>query len=317
MASFLAAEVRTMRTLFRYYLVATILLFLTFPLSVGAATPREHVIYPFAGSPDCGNLPTAPLIADRKGNLYGTTLDGGANHDGCVFKLSPEPDGKWTETVLHSFTGIDGGGPSAALVFDESGNLYGTTEGGGTYSRGVAFELRPLPDGEWAETVLHNFGHAEDGSTPQRWLVFDKNGNLYGTTNSGGKPRRGSAGGTVFKLSPGQSGWTETLLYTFPGNVGGPDGDGPVGGVVMDDQGDLFGATAFGGLYGWGAAYELTPHGKAYKEQVIHSFGYGYDGVEPTSGLAMDASGKLYGTTSAGNVGNGIVFQLTRAAKGK
>ena len=277
-------------------------------VTTAAAKSREHVIYAFAGYPDCGNLPTARLIADADGNLYGTTLDGGADRDGCIFEVSRNTNGSWNETILHSFSGIDGNGPTAALVFDKLGNLYGTTVQGGVYGSGVAFELRPSSNGEWVETVLHNFGGANDGFAPLSELIFDKDGNLYGTTYLGGEHR----GGTVFELSPSPGGWVETILHSFYASVIGPGGNLPVGGVVMDGEGNLYGATEAGGAYAGGAVYELSPKNGVYRQHLIHSFS-GYDGAEPKSGLAMDPSGNLYGTTYSGGVSDlGTVFKLTK-----
>ena len=127
-----------------FYAAAIVLAFSLSLFSTGAlATSREQVIYAFSGFPDCGNLPTDSLIADESGNLYGTTLDGGAYKQGCVFRLSPTADGGWSEAILHSFSGPDGAFPGAALVFDKSGNLYGTTVDGGAYGVGAAFKLSP------------------------------------------------------------------------------------------------------------------------------------------------------------------------------
>jgi uncharacterized repeat protein (TIGR03803 family) len=292
-----------------FYAAGAVLLLLLLPLlpARAAVEPAEQVIYSFS---DCAG-PTAPLITDGMGNLYGTATDGGSNKDGCVFELSPNPNGNWSEITLHTFSGTDGYYPSAALIFDKAGNLYGTTGGGGAYSGGVAYELSPVNSG-WTETVLYNFGNGTDGFDPASNLVFDADGNLYGTTNSGGT----HWGGTVYKLSPGQNGWTETVLYAFSNQVGGPDGDSPVGGVVMDKSGSLYGVTAFGGVNGYGAVYRVTPKSGTYVEQIIHSFN-GYDGLEPTSGLAAH-SGNLYGTTSSGgSVGYGTVYKLTRGINGK
>jgi len=151
-------------------------------LTTAAAKSREHVIYAFS---ECA-FSTARLIADADGNLYGTTLDGGSSQKGCIFEVSRDTTGGWSGTILHSFSGVDGNGPMAALVFDKLGNLYGTTVQGGVYGSGVAFELSPSSNGGWVETVLHNFGGAGDGSAPESELIFDKDGNLYGTTSFGG-----------------------------------------------------------------------------------------------------------------------------------
>jgi uncharacterized repeat protein (TIGR03803 family) len=284
--------------------------------SVFAQSP-EQVLYAFyAYTTDCSK-PTAPVVADGAGNLYGTTLGGGVNKYGCVFELSSSDSGGWNETVLYNFSGgLDGGSPWAGLIFDKAGNLYGTTEGGGPYGVGVAFELSPSSNGGWTETVLHSFGNGTDGAGPQSNLIFDKGGNLYGTTLGSVGTRRG---GSVFKLSPGQSGWTETVLYTFPTSALGPDGNGPAGGVVMDRKGNLYGATGFGGEDGYGAVYELALlKDGSYKESVINSFDLS-DGWEPQSGLTIDRSGTLYGTTVGGGGGPcfcGLVFRLKKNSAG-
>ncbi len=258
------------------------------------------------------------MIADASGNLYGTTLIGGANdNSGCVFKLSRNGSG-WSETVLHSFNSTDGWQPTGALVFDQSGNLYGTAFGGGAYGGGVAFELSPSSNGAWTETILHNFGYYNDGHGAGSNLIFDADGNLYGTTTYASGERKG---GTVFKLSPGPNGWTETILYTFPASTGGPDGDGPVGGVVIDHDGNLYGVTETGGANGYGAMYELArlKDGR-YQESVIHSFDLN-DGGGALSGLAIDRNGTLYGATDIGgdlglcyHMGCGVVFRVKRDA---
>ncbi len=274
-------------------IVSMWILFLMFSISA-VARSQDRVIYPFPASPDCSG-PIAPLISDENGNLYGTASNGGSGNHGCVFKLSRQSDGRWSETTLYSFSGSDGAFPYAALVFDNSGNLYGTTVRGGTYDGGIAFELSPAPDGEWVETVLHSFGGQGDGFAPRSKLVFDANGNLYSTTEFGGSRR----GGTAFKLSPAAVGWTEAVLYDFPGKIAGPNGAFPAGGVVVSQDGSVYGATLGGGVNGYGAIYRLHLSNGSYKERVIHSFGL-VDGLEPDSDLVEDAKGNLYGTTFAG-----------------
>ena len=191
-------------------------------------TWTERVLYSFTGGAD-GLIPLAGLVFDAAGNLYGTTGYGGADGSGVVFKLAPNPDGTWTESVLYSFTGYaDGSIPGAGLIFDPTGNLYGTTTSGGPFSAGecpagcgVVFKLAPNPDGTWTESVLHSFTGA-DGQYPRAGLVFDVAGNLYGTTNGGGPDNDG----VVFKLKPNLDGtWTESVLYSFKD---GADGGFPV-----------------------------------------------------------------------------------------
>ena len=304
--------------LHEFYAAAIVLAFSLSLLSTSAlATSREQVIYAFTNCTDA----ISPLIPDGSGNLYGTASGGGAYQHGCVFELSPNADGSWTETLLYSFSGNDGEFPSASLVFDKVGNLYGTA-GGGLYAGGsVVFELSPSPGGTWTETVLYNFGNGNDGSGSVSELVFDSAGNLYGTTNTGGAHR----GGTVFRLSPSPNGWTETVLHSFWGKIQGPSPCAPVGGVVMDSVGNLYGVTGYGGNNGgFGAAYELVLKNGVYKERTIHNFD-GYDGEEPSSTLVMDSNGNLYGTTSVGGsrqdicpyVGCGTVFELTKDRGGK
>jgi uncharacterized repeat protein (TIGR03803 family) len=298
--------------------VAALLTLSIFSFSIsGIAEPSEHVLYAFSSPPPGCSSPSAPLIADAVGNLYGTTYDLGAYKDGCVFELSPSDNG-WQYTLLSSFSGPDGAYPASGLVFDKLGNLYGATGGGGTYGGGAAFELSPLAGGGWGETVLYSFGNGDDGYDPRSKLIFDNAGNLYGTTEFGGAGRTG----TVFKLSPSQAGWTETILYAFPDSVSGPNGSNPVGGVVMDREGKLYGNTNVGGALGDGAVYELSPSDGGYDEKVIYSFNV-YDGLQPISGLTMDRNGNLYGTTSSGGdmsvcyyVGCGIVFELTKDTEG-
>jgi len=286
----------------RYFFLSTLILISLFICPAEASGKIfEQVIYPFS---DCTGT-AAPLIMGANGHLFGTARDGGAYKNGCAFELSRNPDGSWSETTLYNFSDGD---PTGGLLFDQSGNLYGTA-GGGTYGRGVVYQLSPSPQGEWTETVLHDFGNGEDGMGPLGQLIFDNAGNLYGVTGLGGKHR----GGTVFKLTPGPNGWAETILYNFWARIGGPGGYPPIGGVVMDTAGNVYGVTEFGGAYGYGAVYELSPKNGGYVERLIHSFN-GYDGMECSSGLAMDAMGNLYGTMSISFSGWGTVYQLSKAA---
>jgi uncharacterized repeat protein (TIGR03803 family) len=172
----------------------------------------EEVLHDF-GAPTDGWYPAAGLIFDSAGNLYGTTLVGGAAafEQGTVFELSPAVGGGWTETVIHSFpSGLDGATLKAGLIFDGSGNLYGTTTWGFSTHWGTVFELTPAGDGTWSEKLLHSFAQ-NDGNNPQASLIFDAAGNLYSTTVGGG-----SYGlGTVFELSPSGGEWTETVIHNF------------------------------------------------------------------------------------------------------
>jgi uncharacterized repeat protein (TIGR03803 family) len=194
------------------------------------------------------------LVLDGAGDLYGTTLRGGAYSAGVVFELMPTVDGNWTETVLHSFSqdGTDGCLPWGGVTLDAAGSLYGTTWVCGTNDAGVVFKLTPTGDGSWTETLLHTFGVGTDGANPEAALIFDAAGNLYGTTAGGGN----FGNGTVYELLPnGSGGWTEQILYNSRNS---PDGNGPDTPLVLDSAGNIYGATGGGGTYGYGTAFELT-----------------------------------------------------------
>jgi uncharacterized repeat protein (TIGR03803 family) len=253
---------------------------------------NESVLHSFTGGD--GSIPYAGLVIDTAGNLYGTTLFGGSSGYGTVFKLDPSG----TETVLHSFTnsGGDGAYPFAGLLVDKVGNLYGTTDVGGSFGYGTVFKL----DRSGTETLLHSFTNTGgDGAYPLAGLVMDTAGNLYGTTNDGGS----SGYGTVFKLD---SSGTETVLHSFTNSSGG-DGAYPFAGLVMDTAGNLYGTTIQGGSSNYGTVFKLDPSGT---ETVLHSFAYS-DGAAPIAGLVMDPAGNLYGTTfEGGSSGYGTVFKL-------
>lgn len=263
-------------------------------------------------------MPYAGLIADSSGNLYGTTENGGANNLGTVFELSPTSDGSWNQTVLYSFAGgSDGAQPHAGLLFDSAGNLYGTTNLGGSANCskgcGTVFKLAPgSGSGDWSESVIYAFAAGSDGQQPYARLILDAQGNLYGTTSAGGHASTACAlgCGTVFQLAPGSSSWKETLLYTF---LGGNDGASPYAGLTFDTAGNLYGTTYAGGARGDGTVFKLTPgSGASWTESVLHSFTGGWDGNGPLADVTFDATGNLYGTTlQGGGQGNfGVVFEL-------
>ena len=216
---------------------------------------QETVLHSFAGGSTDGATPYNPLTFDAAGNLYGTTSTGGAHNLGTVFRLTSQRSGSWKEQILHSFSGgHDGAMPFAGVILDQSGNLYGTTQGGGTAGVGVAYELTAA--GNWKETILHEFLglEAADGANPNG-LVFDQSGNLYGTTVGGGKFNPG----TIFRLSRHGSEWKETVLYSF---TAGNDGAYPSAAPTLDSAGNLYGTTLWGGPAGdtvGGVAFELVP----------------------------------------------------------
>ncbi len=215
-----------------------------------------------------------------------------------------------TETVLYNFGhGGDGHNPHGSLVFDTQGNLFGTTYGGGS-GYGTVFELTPNGAGGWQETQIHRF-NGQDGIGPIGNLIFDAAGNLYGTVTQFGPKGKGA----VFELTPTGSGtWRESILHAF---AGGSDGAGPVGGLVFDSAGNLYGVTMEGGVSNLGTVFELSPSGSAWREKILHSFD-GTDGGFAFAGPAMDSQGNLYGTTSGENTGGGYgsVFELTPTSSG-
>ncbi|HEY5048435.1 MAG TPA: choice-of-anchor tandem repeat GloVer-containing protein [Rhizomicrobium sp.] len=284
--------------------------------TVFKVTPQgqETILYTFGGQVHAGDSPLAGLIRDRAGNLYGTASSGGSGcgvDGGCgtVFKLAP--DG--TETPLYVFGGgSDGASPTAGLLRDKSGNFYGTAELGGNQNCqggcGVVFKL--APDG--TETVLYSFKGGNDGMYPFAALIDDAAGNFYGTTPSGGGGSACTYGcGTVFKLAPDG---TETVIHAF---AGGTDGFQPLGRLIADGSGNLYGTTSLGGTGGSGIIFKISSDGT---ETILHAFTGGSDGLGPIGGLvAFEKRGIFYGTTSGGGgaaacapYGCGTVFKLTQ-----
>lgn len=213
----------------------------------------ETILHSFTASGDAA-FPSSELIMDQSGNLYGTTLLGGAQNVGAVFEVSPPaaPGDPWTEKVLYSFHGADGSSPGGRLLLDSTGALYGTTSGGGTKFAGNVFKLTPS-GGSWTQTVLYNFsGGSLDGGSPFAGVMMDKKGRLLGTAQSGGQ----GAGGVVFMLEPpqGSGEWIETVLHSFSG----PDGFRPSCPLVLKGGG-IYGTTTQGGLFGTGTAFVLAP----------------------------------------------------------
>ena len=275
-------------------------------------TWTESVLHSFTGGAD-GALPHGGLIFDSVGNLYGTANGGGYNDNGVVFKLAPNPDGTWTESVLHTFAGPDGSSPVGDLIFDASGNLYGTTANGGVYTgeTGVVFKLAPNRHGTWTESVLYNFTGCADGGFSFAGLIFDATGNLYGTTAAGGAYNYG----VVFKLAPNRDGtWTESVLYSFTGGAGGGV---PFAGVIFDATGNLYGTANDRGstncTFGCGVVFKLAPTSSGWRERVLHTF-LGF-GKYPEGPVIFGPAGNLYGTTSNNpttTLPYGLVFEITR-----
>jgi uncharacterized repeat protein (TIGR03803 family) len=253
----------------------------------------ETILHSFTGGSD-GSFPNATLITDGLGNFYGTANTGGARNEGVVFRYSANGVFK----LLHSFTGgHDGAAPEGMLLRDATGNLFGTTFGGGSKSKGTVYKI--AANGH--PSILHAFTGSSDGANPYAGVIEDSAGNLYGTASLGG----GEGFGTVYRLAPGGS---LTVLHTFKG---GTDGQYPYGGLVADASGNLYGTTKNGGvLHGAGTLFQITP---TRHESVWHTFLVS-DGDNPTDGLIAAPEGStvaLYGTTVYGGTNNGgTVFKL-------
>jgi uncharacterized repeat protein (TIGR03803 family) len=285
----------------------------------------QTVLYNFQGRKD-GAYPNARLIADKEGNLYGVTSQGGKddceNIDligcGVAFELSPSGGGAWTETILYSFTGNPKGsgaadfGAPTGIVFGKSGNLYGIANDGGwcyrnqsgTFCNGGAFELKKSRSGAWSEDILYRFEGKGAGTRPVG-AVLDSLGNLYGTSLSGGAFECGSV--LVFTPPTGKGEWTESSAYDFQCET---DGAFPLGGVVFDGNGDLYGVSIGTGS-GYGNVYELTPNGGGWTESVLYNFVTPADGLTPTVGPIVGSDGTVYGVTQQGGQNNkGVVYRL-------
>jgi len=275
-------------------------------------TAGETALDSFPGAPNTGNA--SGVIRDSAGNLYGTTQFGGTVNASCpsgcgvVYKV----DSSGNPTVLYAFAGgADGANPAAGVIRDLAGNVYGTTQNGGTASAscasgcGVVYKLDTLGN----ESVLYSFTGGADGANPDGGVILDLAGNLYGTTHSGGTvvgtPCQ-SGCGVVYKLDPLSN---ETVLHSF---TGGADGMFPAAGVVRDGAGNLYGTTPFGGAGicpgSCGTVYKVDTSGN---ETVLHNFIGGFDGALPYAGLILDSAGNLYGTASSAGTGNvGVVYKL-------
>jgi len=329
--------------------------------SGASAEWKEKVLYSFQGLPD-GAYPAGGVVFDKAGNLYGATTFGGANdcpgitQCGIAYQLQApaQKGGAWSEHVLYVFKGVnsnDGDAPAGGVIFDQAGNLYGTTAYGGTgkcmlfgggVGCGTVYELvPPKQKGDaWTEIVLHSFQSGKDGYFPWGDLTFDSAGNLYGATQYGGGYGSCNAPyyqycGTVFKLSPPTTRggkWTERVLYSFKGVQAGKqfgDGANPNGGLVLDSKGAIYGTTYFGGNNvqgqcaggsggtGCGIVFKLSPpsrKGGQWTQTLLHRFD-GQDGANSAAGVVFDRNGNLYGTTSYGPPhGYGLVFELKKSS---
>jgi uncharacterized repeat protein (TIGR03803 family) len=248
---------------------------------------RYSKLHDFTGSTD-GATPTAGLVMDSTGKLYGIASAGGVGY-GTVFRLVKKSG--WIFTPLYEFGVLpDGEGSHSRVLVAPDGGVYGATISGGTgncsfngYSGcGTVFNLKPKPSVcksalcFWDETQLYLLTGASDGASPYGDLTPDASGNLYGSVYRGG----GNGCGLIYELVKGKP-WTETVLYSF---LCGNDGNSPHAGVVFDKSGNLYGTTIFGGQYGYGVIFELTPSGSGWTERVIYTFQGGSDGGFPQWG---------------------------------
>lgn len=280
----------------------------------------ETVLYRFQGVTD-GQQPTSVVTFDRSGNIYGTTFYGGVASESCgygcgvVYKLT-HSGGGWTESILYAFTdGADGGLPFDGVIFDNAGNLYGTTRVTGAGCGGTIFELTPSGSG-WVEQTLLEFTPLEStvGFCTTAGLIFDGSGNLYGATNGGAQ---NDVDGAAFEATSSNGYWTATALYRFSADISrcGFFSCGPIRRLLMDSAGNLYG-TAYGdGAYSYGSVFKLTPADNGWTYTSLHDFcaegSPCSDGSYPISNLVFDANGNLYGTTSVGGAyGFGVVFEI-------
>ena len=277
----------------------------------------KTTLYEFTGGTDAAN-PNGDLVFDRAGNLYGSTPNGGAYGLGAVYKLTPS-NGGWTESVLYSFSGGSDGQSPSAVVVDAAGNLYGTTETGGTIGCGTVFQLSPSGMG-WTKNLLHSFmGGQYDGCRPLAGLTIDGAGNLYGATSNGGN------GWVAFLLTASNDGWEYTILYDEIGNVY----NGPIDRLALDAAGNVYGSTPHGCANGrsgqkpescdlplvyQGHVFKLSSGTWAYT--LLHNF-CGSDGLSPIN-LMLDGQGNLFGTASGGKgacdwgySGCGVVWEIS------
>ena len=265
----------------------------------------------------------AGVTKDSSGNLFGATTYGGigtptaaCGSQGCgtIFEYS-----QGHESVLYSFLGQpDGNIPNGELLVDGAGNIYGTTESGGTFNHGTVFELSPGSGGTWTETALYSFRGESDGTEPLGGVILDAKGNLYGTTQLGGLridcngTRRKNGCGVVYKLARNTDGtWSERVLHRFEGSAAN-DGYLPMGSLVRDQHGNLYGTTIWAGTQGYGGIFEIDLNGD---EKLLHILsGDKTEGMWPNARLTMDAAGNIYGTATYGgadSVFGGTVFKIT------
>ncbi len=269
------------------------------------------VLYSFAAGLD-GSSPWGQLAMDPAGNFYTGTMEGGNNTgSGAAIKLRAV-SGSWLLQPLYDFNGGIGDGVQPQVVVASDGSVFGATQAGGLSGCGIVFHLRPSPTvqatalARWNETILHTFAGGSDGCNPFAPPIIDSAGNLYGTTADGGGS---NDAGVVYELVRSGQSYSERILHTFSG----PDGAVPGAGLIADSSfTNLYGVTQVGGSGNSGTVFRLTNNASGWTETVLYNFHNSSDGQQPQGGLAMDASGNLFGSAGlGGNGGGGTVFELT------
>ncbi len=263
----------------------------------------ENVLHSFTAGAD-GFGPGGPVAFDKRGDVFGTTPDGGVNSEGIVYEIYRSGD-RWHERIVHAFTGgSDGAVGSLGALLYESGSFYGVTEEAGANGAGTVFKLSPASRRGWKLTTIYAFKGVPDAASPYGGLVADAAGDLFGTTYYGGA----NGVGSVFELTPsGHGKYRERVLYSF---LGGSDGSYSTSTLVFGSSNTLYGTTSMGGgSCDCGTVFKVDANSGT--EQVLHSFGSGTDGSYPYYGLTPDGSGNFYGSTVAGgNFGQGTIFEI-------
>ena len=280
-----------------------------------SSSVRRHVhamraIYSFQGHPD-GEQPISNMLAPTSAppfpQLIGTTEFGGYSSVGTVYGLKKNKRGDWSESVVYQFDGAAGTRPNGIALsgaLNRSSRVFVTAFAGGSGNNGAIGVLQPNASGSWTLLTAYSFVGRPDGAGPFGPVLLDKQGDAFGTTASGGV----AGDGTVYRLKPNGSVYSERVLYSFKG---GSDGDHPQAGLTADSQGALYGTTQYGGASDMGTVFRLTPSRGGYSERVLYSFGRNPDGAQPVGGLCRDSSGAIYGTTTVGGRHNdGTVFRL-------
>lgn len=291
----------------------TLAVVLAIPSTAQAQT--FDVLYNFTGGLD-GAGPWGPLAMDKTGSFYIGTMSGGNNTDSGAASKLKSLSGNWLLQPLYDFNGGIGDGFQPQLVVAPNGVVFGATQAGGPANCGMVFQLSPGPTvpptalAPWSKTILHMFAGGSDGCNPFSAPILDSEGNLYGTTTDSGAP---NYAGVVYELVHSGQSYTEKILYTFSG----PDGSVPAPGLVADSSfTNLYGVTQIGGSQGYGTVFRLTNTGSGWTETVLYNFHNSSDGQQPQAGLAMDASGNLFGASAmGGNGGGGTVFELMRSGE--